>query len=198
MLKRILISFCLMLLVFNIQIAFAIVSDKNIDFNERIALARVYCKANKMNVSYCIFVDMNVHSGKNRMYVYDFKNDKIIISGLCAHGNGGGSSPHKAVYSNRIGSNCTSLGKYKIGKRAYSNWGINVHYKMHGLEKSNDNAYKRIIVLHSYTPVPSFETAPIPLFNVSEGCPVVANKTMRQIDQLIQTGQKNMLLWIYE
>jgi hypothetical protein len=52
----------------------------------------------------------------------------------------------KPVYSNVVGSNCTSLGKYKIGKRSYSNWGINIHYKMHGLESSNSNAFKRHVV----------------------------------------------------
>ena len=151
-----------------------------------------------MNTSYCILVDMSIHSGKNRLFVYDFKKEKIIVEGLCAHGVGGGSGPNYVVYSNKVNSNCTSLGKYKLGIRSYSRWGINVHYKMHGLESTNNNAFKRIVVLHSYKPVPAFETYPAPMFGVSQGCPVVANETMRKIDKLIRTGQENMLLWIYE
>lgn len=172
--------------------------DVNSKLESKVAEALKYSKAHKMNTSYCIMIDMSIHSGKNRLFVYDFKKKEIIIKGICAHGNGGGSTAYKPVYSNKIGSNCTSLGKYKLGQRAYSNWGINIHYKMHGLEKTNSNAYKRIVVLHSYTPVPAFESYPVPLFNVSYGCPVVANATMRKIDKLIKSGEKNMLLWIYD
>lgn len=168
------------------------------NLEQKAVQALQYSKAHKMNTSYCILVDMRIHSGKNRLFVYDFKKKKILIEGLCAHGSGGGSGPLTPVYSNEIGSNCTSLGKYKLGSRAYSKWGIHVHYKMHGLEKTNNNAFKRIVVLHSYTPVPAFQTYPLPLFGVSSGCPVIANATMRKIDKLLKSGQKNMLLWIYE
>jgi len=165
---------------------------------EKLTAAIAYCKSNGLNTSFCIFVDMSIHSGKNRLFVYDMKQRKVIASGLCAHGIGGGSTAMKPVYSNAIGSNCSSLGKYKLGKRAYSNWGIHVHYKMHGLERSNSNAFRRIIVLHSYSPVSAQEIYPSTLFNVSAGCPVVADDTMRKIDTLIRSGEKNILLWIYE
>lgn len=172
--------------------------NDNEKFDSKIKEAFKYSKTHKMNTSYCIMIDMSIHSGKNRLFVYDFKKKEVIIKGICAHGNGGGSTAYKPVYSNKVGSNCTSLGKYRIGQRAYSNWGINIHYKMHGLEKTNSNAYKRIVVLHSYTPVPAFESYPTPLFNVSYGCPVVANATLRKIDKLIKSGEKDMLLWIYD
>lgn len=35
-----------------------------------------YCKKNNLNTNYCILVDFSRHSGKNRMFVYDFKNKK--------------------------------------------------------------------------------------------------------------------------
>ena len=91
-----------------------------------------------------------------------------------------------------------SLGKYKVGIRAYSKWGINVHYKLHGLEPTNDNAFKRIVVLHSYTPLPATEVYPshLPL-GMSQGCPVICNETMRQIDVLLKAETKPVLLWIY-
>lgn len=173
------------------------ITDVSVKFNERVAEALHYSIVNKLNISYCILIDMSIPSGKNRLFVYDFKNHKVIIQGLCAHGSGGGSTPFKAVFSNKINSNCSSLGKYKVGSRAYSKWGINVHYKMHGLDSSNSNAYKRIVVLHSYTPVPEYEIHPYGLFGVSKGCPVVADLTMIGIDNLIKKGGKNMLLWIY-
>jgi hypothetical protein len=170
----------------------------NKKFDEKIGEALKYCTTNKLNTSYCILIDMSIHSGKSRLFVYDFKNKEIVIKGLCAHGNGGGSTAFKPVFSNKVNSNCTSLGKYKLGIRSYSRWGINVHYKMHGLDSTNSNAYKRIVVLHSYSPVPEYEIYPYGLHGVSLGCPVIADLTMIEIDNLIKSGQKNMLLWIYK
>lgn len=133
------------------------------------------------------------------MMVWDFKTNGVKYSGLCCHGYGNNSTEEKAEYSNQAGSNCTSLGKYKIGKRAYSSWGINVHYKLHGLDKTNSNAFKRIIVLHSYDYVEDKEIYPkyLPM-GWSMGCPVIGNALMKKIDALLKTTKKPVLLWIYE
>ncbi len=118
---------------------------------------------------------------------------------MVCHGIGKNSTPSQAVYSNEIGSNCTSLGKYKTGKRAYSNWGIHVHYKMHGLESGNSNAFKRQIVLHAYEYVPQTEIFPSHLtMGWSQGCPVVANDLMTQIDALLKKTKSSTLIWIFE
>lgn len=159
--------------------------------------ALTYCKKNNLDTSICIMIDMSIHSGKNRIFVYDFNKKEITIEGICVHGSGGGSTANKPIFSNQEGSYCTSLGKYKVKGRAYSNWGINVHYKMHGLEKTNSNAFKRIVVLHSYTPVPDHEVYPQTVFGVSAGCPVLSDATMRKIDTLLKTKKKPVLLWIY-
>ena len=164
---------------------------------DRIKEALTFCQKNKMDTSIAIMIDMSIHSGKNRIFVYDFKQKEITIEGLCAHGVGGGSTPTKPVFSNKEGSYCTSLGKYKVKGRSYSNWGINVHYKMYGLEKTNNNAFKRIVVLHSYTPVPNQEIYPQTLFGQSAGCPVLSDGTMRKIDGVLKTKKKPVLLWIY-
>ena len=162
-----------------------------------IAEAEAFVKKKNMDASVCILVDMRIHSGKNRIFVWDFNKKKVLITGLCAHGVGGGSTANKPVFSNTIGSNCTALGKYRIGKRGYSNWGIHINYKMHGLEKTNDNAYSRIIVLHSYSPVQNHEIYPNTLFGQSAGCPVLADEVMRKVDQLLRKKNKPVLLWIY-
>jgi hypothetical protein len=109
-----------------------------------------------------------------------------------------GSTCSSPVFSNEKGSYCTSLGKYRTGERSYSSWGINVHYKMHGLERTNDNAFSRIVVLHSYDYVPEEEIFPehLPL-GWSLGCPVISNKLMTSIDSLLKTRKKSVLLWIY-
>lgn len=171
-------------------------TDSNIK-GDKLSEALVFAKKNQLDATICIMVDMSIHSGKNRLFVYDFKQKKTIISGLCAHGVGGGSTATKPIFSNKAGSNCTSLGKYKVKNRAYSNWGINIHYKMYGLEQTNNNAFKRIVVLHSYTPIPSYEIYPQVLFGQSAGCPVIADEQMKQIDKLLIKKKKGVLLWIY-
>jgi len=169
--------------------------------NEKAAEALAFCEANEYNTDFCILIDMKIHSGKYRMFVYDFNEKKVERKALCAHGCGKGdkmSSGEQPLFSNKEGSLLTSLGKYKIGARSYSQWGISVHYKMHGLESTNDNAFKRIIVLHSHTPVPAIEIYPVHLpMGWSYGCPVTDNDTMTYLDAKLKSSKKPVLLWIY-
>ncbi len=160
--------------------------------------AKAYCKKHDFDTTFCILIDMKIHSGKNRMFVWDFGKKSIRNSGLCCHGFGGENTGSNPVFSNTVGSNCTSLGKYKIGIRSYSKYGIHIHYKLHGLETTNSNAFKRTVVLHSFDPVPELEIYPLHLpMGFSAGCPVVSNDMMRTLDTLLQNTQKPVLLWIY-
>lgn len=161
--------------------------------------ARVFCRKHKLDTTLAIFVDMSIHSGKKRFFVVDLLKSKINSSSLCCHGMGKGSTESTAVFSNEEGSYCTSLGKYKTGLRAYSQYGIHVHYKLHGLEKTNNNAFKRVVVLHSYDPVDENEVYPeyLPM-GWSLGCPVISNAQMTYIDKLLKNRKKEVLLWIYK
>ncbi len=163
------------------------------------AEARSYCVRHGMDTTFCILIDMGIHSGRERIFVWNFSEDKLKYSGLCCHGMGGGSTGAEPVFSNTPGSNCTSLGKYRVGARAWSNYGINVHYKLHGLESTNSNAHKRIVVLHSFTPVPDAEIYPAHLpMGFSLGCPVVSDALMRRLDGLLSAPAQPVLLWIYQ
>jgi hypothetical protein len=168
---------------------------------EKAEEALSFCKTNGYNTDFCILIDMKIHSGKYRMFVYDFNNKQIERKALCAHGCGKGnmeSTGSKPLFSNEEGSLLTSLGKYKIGIRSYSQWGINVHYKLHGLDSTNSNAFKRIVVLHSFTPVSSIEIYPLHLpMGFSQGCPVTDNETMTYLDTKLKNTEKSILLWIF-
>ncbi len=173
----------------------------NLRLNEKAEEALSFCKKNGYNTDFCILVDMKVHSGKHRMFIWNFKESTIDRKALCAHGCGKddkkstGAAP---IFSNVNGSLLSSLGKYKIGARSGSQWGIKVHYKMHGLESSNNNAFKRIIVLHSHTPVPETEIYPVHMpMGWSFGCPVTDNSTMTYLDGKLKAAKKPVLLWIY-
>jgi hypothetical protein len=69
---------------------------------------------------------------------------------------------------------------------------------MHGLEKTNNNALKREIVLHSHTPVPETEIYPAHLpMGWSFGCPVTDDATMTCLDKKLKISKKPTLIWIY-
>lgn len=108
---------------------------------EKLSEAYTFCKQNKLDTTVCIMVDMSLPSGKNRLFVYDFKQKKTIIAGLCAHGVGGGSTSTKPVFSNTVGSNCTSLGKYKV-KTGHTAIGVSI-----SIIKCTD--WKKQIAMHS-------------------------------------------------
>lgn len=178
---------------------YKISSQVNTKISKKAEEALVYCKSHKLNQDFCLLMDLSIHSGKSRFYVYNFKSKSITDSSLVCHGVGKNSTALKPIYSNEVGSNCTSLGKYKTGKRAYSNWGIHIHYKLHGLEKTNSNAFKRNVVLHSYEYVSETKLYPNHLtMGWSLGCPVLSNKPMKRIDSLLQKTKKSTLLWIFE
>ena len=164
-------------------------------------LAKAYCEKNNMNLDMCILVDMKIHSGKKRFFLWSFIGDSIIKSGMCSHGccdNGWSEDETKSdpEFSNVPESHCSSLGKYKLGKRGYSNFGIHINYKLHGLETTNNNAYKRFIVFHSWEAIGDEETYPLGIAE-SWGCPAVSNSFMKEMDKILKPKQKSLLFWIY-
>lgn len=165
----------------------------NARIHQKAQEAKVFVAKNNMNADWCMLLDFSYDLYTRRLLIYDLKKDSIISRELVSHGNGRGSTPAQPVFSNEVGSNCSSLGKYRVGKRAYSNWGIHVHYKLHGLEATNNNAYKRIVVLHSsqyaYCDDPT---------SASNGCPIVCDDVMRYLDDKLSKATKPTLLWIYQ
>ena len=162
-------------------------------------LAKEYCKSKGFSEQNCILVNFSIHSGKQRLFVWDFEKDTVLYSSLCAHGMGRSSTEEQPVYSNDEGSHCSSQGRYKIGVSSYSRYGTNVHYKLHGQDSTNNNAYKRIVVLHSHSPIPDKDIYPrhLPL-GFSLGCPVISDAAMHKTDSLLKKVEKPVMLWIYE
>ena len=173
--------------------------DLNFRLKKKAGLAKSYCVKNNLNNKFCMLVDLKIHSGKKRFFLWDFKGDSIIVSGMCSSGScdnlRGYNLSLVPQFSNVPESHCSSLGKYKIGKRGYSTFGININYKLHGLEKSNNNAFKRFIVFHSWG-IPSHEVYPQKI-SESWGCPAVSNDFMREMDLVLKNESLPVLLWIY-
>lgn len=164
--------------------------------------AKAFCKANNFNENYYFLLDFSIHSGKNRFFIYDFSSQtitdkKLVTHGTCDQFQENPDKWEKAAFDVRVNSHCSMKGKYKIGKRDYSSWGIKVKYWLHGLEASNKTAVERVVVLHSWNAVKNKEVFPrySPL---SWGCPAVSDDFMLALDEKLQATNKPVLLWIIE
>lgn len=161
-----------------------------------------FCLSKGFNTDFCILIDMSVHSGVKRLLVWDFKNNSVSKKYLVGHGCGANpwssdGSKNDPEFSNEDGSHLSSLGKYKLEGRGYSDWGINVKYLMHGLEKTNSNALKRFIVFHSWNLMSDDDVFPEGSPE-GWGCPTISNNAMREIDPMLQNSKKPVLMWIYD
>lgn len=180
------------------------VKKPELDLNKtkkKAAEAYAFCKSKKMNTEFCILIDMSMHSGLNRFIIWNFKEQKISNKYLVGHGCGGNSwssdeSKDNPKFSNEDGSHLSALGKYQLGERGRSDWGIHVKYLMHGLEKTNNNALQRFIVFHSWDLMSDKEVYPKGSPE-GWGCPTISNNAMKEIDPIIQNSEKPLLMWIY-
>jgi hypothetical protein len=154
-----------------------------------------YAQKNNCNTNIGFLFDVKQNSGSYRFYVYNFDKQKIISKGLVTHGNCGESFLPEVRYGNTVGCNCSSLGKYKIGKKYYGRFGL--AYKLHGLDKTNSKAYERFVVLHAHSCVPSEEVDPMPICQ-SNGCPTVAPDFLQTLSGYIDESEKPVLLWMFE
>ena len=155
---------------------------------------RTYAAKNQFNDRYCFLIDMSIASGFKRFFVYDLKIDSIVNAGMVAHGNGTSYLNDIPVFSNEPGSNCSSIGKYKIGRSYYGTFGL--AYKLHGLDRTNSHAFDRFIVLHAHPCVPSSEIAPHHICR-SWGCPTVAPLFLDQLRKYLDKPGKPILLWVF-
>jgi hypothetical protein len=119
---------------------------------------------------------------------------------MVAHGAGANPwgrdfTKDKPQTSNTVNSHLTSVGRYLVGKRDYSSWGIHIKYWLYGQDSTNSNAVKRVVVLHSWDNTPDEEVYPDGTPE-SWGCPAVSDRTMKKLDELLSSSKKKMLFWI--
>ncbi|MDA6070948.1 murein L,D-transpeptidase catalytic domain family protein [Flavobacterium sp. AC] len=172
---------------------------KDIDYSIYYNEAQLYCKRNNLNQDKFFLIDLGMHSGLKRFFVYDFNENKILKSYIVSHGCGDNKwgatmSKENASISNEFDSHCSSIGKFVVLDRGVSQWGIKVNYVLQGKEKTNSKARSRAIVLHSWEAISNDEVYPK---GTPEGwgCPAVSNESMKEIDKLLQENKK-VLMWI--
>ena len=161
---------------------------------QKAAVAREFAKTNSFNTTRCFFIDMKISSGQKRFFVYDLRKDSVEMAGLVAHGSGSDKGGGDLYFSNSPNSNCTSLGKYRVGRSYSGKFGL--AYKLYGLDDTNNKAFERFVVLHAHPCVPNDEVAPVPICE-SWGCPTVAPAFLNEVKNYIDRSEQPVLLWIY-
>ena len=168
-----------------ILLIFISCSSKKEDYKKEICALRN--KASKgYNTKYGILIDYSKSSGLKRGFIINLNKNIIMHSFLVMNGEG---------FSNKIGSNKTSLGFTYTHRRGHSNYGNSIKYTLIGTSSSNFNTYKRNIVLHSYKGFLNIEIYPLPIIK-SKGCPTIPITSFEKIDSLIKR-QKNKKILIY-
>lgn len=143
-----------------------------------------------------LYVDFSRTSDNKRFAVYDNKKNEIIAISKCSHGCGQGSTIDKPVFSNDIGSNCSSLGEYRVAEIDKMKNGFPC-IRIDGLDKTNSNARKRGIVIHELPIFTStvFDDMKIPLTKyISSGCFAIAPEVFKLLINLRKEG-KTMYLY---
>ena len=156
-----------------------------------------YAERKGLNDNYCLFLDYSIPSGKPRLFVWSFAENRVVYSAHAMHGPGKGSTDKTPVFSNVPGSKCSSVGRFEVtrdrGKRNKSG------LRLKGLERSNNCAYGRGIMIHGSWYVDANKWRKfIPLNAKScQGCVTVSTRDMAYINKLVGKEKGNLLLWSY-
>jgi hypothetical protein len=142
---------------------------------------------------YIAIIDFKKPSSQRRFYMIDLKTGEVTPY-YTSHGIGTGRGDLATKFSNRKDSRMTSLGMYLTGDTYNGGYGMTL--RMYGLEKSNDRAYDRDIVLHGawYVSEDFMKTInpktkePYQRIGVSWGCPAVSTAIAKKIIPLLMQG----------
>ena len=165
---------------------------------QRADRALAFAHRHNMNEHYVQFVDYTIPSGKPRLFVWDFQKQRIVASTYVMHGPGGGSTDKKPRFSNRPGSNCSSLGRFLVTKDRGTK--LKRSFRLKGMDFDNQTAYARGLMIHSSKWVDSHCWMNyIPLHSPScQGCVTVSSRGMSYLWELINKEKKPLLLWSFE
>ena len=135
---------------------------------ERAEKALAFARRHNMNEHYALFVDYGIPSGTPRLFVWDFHQKKIVASTYVMHGPGGGSTAERPVFSNKPGSECSSLGRFLVTKE--HGYTLKRSFRIKGLDMDNQRAS-------------------------CQGCVTISSRGMNYLWSLVNQEQKPLLLW---
>lgn len=164
---------------------------------ERVCMLRAWCQRHDYNMRIAIFVDLSLHSGRNRFVVWDFERESPVLICPVSHGSGSRKAHKRSAYavvSNDDGSHLSSLGRALVAERYEGRYGV--AYRLDGLDSSNSNLRSRCVVLHSWRYTTSFPIYPFPTVG-SFGCPVISRKMMARLDKILQ-GESRVVMDVFK
>lgn len=148
---------------------------------------------------YMLLCDFSIPSNHDRFFVWDTEKDGIVYATWCAHGLGGNSTAEKPEFSNRVGSNCSSLGLYVVDRSTgvSPRYGYTYH-GLDGLDATNSNARVRQVIIHYWSSVTNDWEAqisqPMRCDYRSAGCFTLPEPGFWKVDEYIKGENKRMLL----
>jgi len=144
------------------------------------------------NDSLLTIIDFSASSIKNRFFIIDLKNQKLLKQTLVAHGKNSGLDIAES-FSNKKHSRKSSLGFYITGETYEGTHGYSL--RLDGMSKDlNDNARKRAIVIHGANYVNQGFIKENGRIGRSFGCPALSFDEVNEIIDLIKEGS---CLFIY-
>lgn len=139
------------------------------------------------NKNFITVVDMGQKSSNYRQFVINMNTGQVHPM-LVTHGTG--SDPKHSGYaqsfSNKNGSNATSLGMYYTAKEYIGKHKRSL--RLQGLESTNSNAYSRAIVIHAGWYVSPEIIKQQGKLGRSNGCPAVEQKYLNWLIDSIANG----------
>jgi hypothetical protein len=151
-------------------------------------------RGSPMSAQYWAIANFDLQSAQPRLFLFDVR-DQRVQSYLCAHGigsDGPRDDGHAIVFSNRSGSNCTSLGVYSCGETYNGKHGFSM--RLDGLQPTNSNARARAIVVHGADYVSPEVIARTGRIGRSDGCLAVENRFVTEVVSAL-TGGSLVLAW---
>lgn len=155
----------------------------------RHALAAMQCAVNHGTdpARRLAVIDYSRPSTERRLWIFDLQRKRLLLRDFVAHGRMSGEN-FAENFSNRLGSNKTSLGLFRTaesyrGKHGYS-------LRMDGLEPGlNDLARERAIVIHGASYVSPLLVQSQGRIGRSLGCPAVRPEVARMVVDQLKGGQ---------
>lgn len=155
-----------------------------------------YVRARKYGLDHkqlLTIIDYTKPSTAKRLWVIDFKSEKVLFNTWVTHGKNSGEL-EATSFSNQPGSLKSSIGVFitygepYVGSNGYS-------LRLLGLERGiNDNAYNRDIVVHGAWYADLNLTRQYRMLGRSWGCPAVSDRLARP---LINTIRDKTLVFVY-
>lgn len=130
--------------------------------------------------------DFSQSSNTKRLWVVDLREQRLLFHTFVAHGKGSGEE-FAQTFSNREGSEMSSLGFYRTGHTYSGKHGLSL--KLHGLDPNyNTNAYDRAVVVHGANYVSEEFARQNGRLGRSQGCPALPSEESSPIIRVIKNG----------